>query len=451
MKKILFIIVLFVTPTLQAQLVPVAPKIQSEINTLEKNATTGDVEAMYVLAYYYLNGIDHLLAPKVGKGKKLMQQAAESGNANACRMMYKLNPMRNEVYRDMAVKKYKAEATGEAFYCIADLYGNEPNICQRWLKTAAEVGYSPAYRALESIYKNKYSRGDVSFLDWSESIAPYMEYVVQQEQPEKEIEIVYNSDVDKNLPLVKEQNEDALAIIIGNQVYQHMPDVSFAMNDAGMFAEYCKKILGVPEKQVFYMPNATGGKIRNMMKNTLQNIAESFGSNLNIIFYYSGHGYPDETDQKNALLIPVDADNVQSLSCYSTTDLFTDLWQTGANKITVFMDACFTGISRAGESIADNRLPVKKPKFGPRGNTVVFSATDDKQTAWPLKEENHGIFTYYLLKRLKETEGKVSLDELSEYLKTKVSREASLRQTKQTPTVESSQTIGDEWKTWSLR
>jgi hypothetical protein len=50
------------------------------------------------------------------------------------------------------------------------------------------------------------------------------------------------------------------------------------------------------------------------------------------------------------------------------------------------------------------------------GECAIISATSDDQSALPYKEKNHGFFTYFLLKKLKETKGEVSLKDLSDYL-----------------------------------
>ena len=81
----------------------------------------------------------------------------------------------------------------------------------------------------------------------------------------------------------------------------------------------------------------------------------------------------------------------------------------------------------------------------------MLSAAYDDETAHPYKEMGHGLFTYFLLKKLKETKGNVTLEELSEYIKTNVTRQSVLELKKsQTPTVIPSQKVSEEWKNWKL-
>ena len=70
----------------------------------------------------------------------------------------------------------------------------------------------------------------------------------------------------------------------------------------------------------------------------------------------------------------------------------------------------------------------------------------------PLKNEAHGLFTYYLLKKLKETKGDITYEELSDYLKDNITLQSVLVNDKeQTPQTNVSSTIINEWKTWKVK
>ena len=78
-------------------------------------------------------------------------------------------------------------------------------------------------------------------------------------------------------------------------------------------------------------------------------------------------------------------------------------------------------------------------KAAPEGNMFVLSAASGNETALPYKEKNHGLFTYYLLKKLQDSKGNVSLKELSDYVSQEVPKVALKELNKsQTPTVTSS-------------
>lgn len=86
-------------------------------------------------------------------------------------------------------------------------------------------------------------------------------------------------------------------------------------------------------------------------------------------------------------------------------------------------------------------VAIKSKPAAPSGNVIVLAAAQGDETAYPFREKKHGLFTYFLLKKLQLllkklqlTKGKVSLEELSEYVKMSVSRKSLIENGKsQTP------------------
>ena len=176
----------------------------------------------------------------------------------------------------------------------------------------------------------------------------------------------------------------------------------------------------------------------NMLRAVAQikNTVKSMGPDTKLIVYYAGHGMPDE-ETKDAFLLPVDGDPMTSESCYSLNKLYDELANCGAENVMVFLDACFSGSQRGNGMLTSARSVAIKPKeVAPHGNIFVLSATSGQETAMPYKEKNHGLFTYYLLKKLQQTGGDVTLKDLSDDVKANVSRQSNLvNQKPQTPQV----------------
>lgn len=77
-----------------------------------------------------------------------------------------------------------------------------------------------------------------------------------------------------------------------------------------------------------------------------------------------------------------------------------------------------------------------KPKpLNIKGNLVMMSASQATETAQPYNEKRHGLFTYFLLEKLKETNGDVTLGELADYVTRQVKRTSAVNGKAQTPTV----------------
>jgi hypothetical protein len=243
------------------------------------------------------------------------------------------------------------------------------------------------------------------------------------------------SDVAVNIPKTTIKNDKTFAVIIANENYQREAPVEFAKNDGETFRKYCTQTLGLPEKNVHFVADATLNNIRGEI-NWLANVAAAFNSEATIIFYYAGHGIPDEAT-KSAYLLPIDGYGSDIETGYKLDDLYSKLGNMSAKNVILFMDACFSGAQRSGEMLASARGVAVRPKQGTLfGNMVVFSAAQGDETAYPYREKQHGMFTYFLLKKLQETKGDVTLGELSSFITTQVQQQSIVVNRKsQTPTV----------------
>ena len=261
----------------------------------------------------------------------------------------------------------------------------------------------------------------------------------------------YDDTLDKNIPKTNAINDKTFVVIIGNEFYKEVSKVSYAQNDAKIFAEYCQKTLGVSSKNIRNYQNATYAMMLSAIKD-MKSISEAYNGDVNFIFYYCGHGVPNEKTH-DAYLLPIDANPSDIETCYPISRLYTELGKMSANRITVFMDACFSGAQRGEGMLVEARgVAIKAKTSVPQGNMVVFSAASGDETAYPYKEKGHGMFTYFLLKKLNETKGNVTLGELGDYITTQVKQQSIVVNRKsQTPTVVPSSAMSGDWRGWKLK
>ena len=258
------------------------------------------------------------------------------------------------------------------------------------------------------------------------------------------------SQVDLQIPETKAVNPNTFVIIIANEDYKSVAPVPFALNDGRTLAKYCQRTLGVPAANIKVHENATYNDIRLAVA-WIKNVCEKYEGEASVIFYYAGHGIPDASD-KSAYLLPVDGDGRYVATGYKLDDLYQKLGEMPAKSVTVMLDACFSGANRDGQMLASERGVALKSKGAvPQGNMVVFSAAQGDETALPFEEEGHGMFTYYLLKKLQDTQGDVTLDDLSQYVIKEVCRKSAVINKPQTPSITPSATMGAEWKNWKIR
>ncbi len=266
----------------------------------------------------------------------------------------------------------------------------------------------------------------------------------------KKVEAVRNSDVDINVPISGTRADNTFVLIIANENYEFVDDVQFALNDGEAMREYCIKTLGVPERQVWFYKNASAGIIAGGVDKMVQ--AMDIFDDAKAIVYYCGHGIPDEKTG-DAYLVPTDGKGTNVATCYSLNKLYKTLAKSKASSVTYFMDACFTGANRDGSMLVAARGVAREAKKETiEGNTVVFSAASGDETAMPYKEKRHGLFTYFLLKKIQETKGNVSYGELADYIRSNVRKEAFLTNEKpQNPVIATSEQSQNTWKSSKLK
>lgn len=271
----------------------------------------------------------------------------------------------------------------------------------------------------------------------------------QKVNVQKQKVTVGESDIDVGIPETKNVRNKTFAFIIGNENYQAVTSVPFALNDARSMKDYFHKTLGIPDGNILLYEDATFGKILGCVRD-IKKIAEAYNSDIDIIFYYAGHGIPDEKS-KSAFLLPVDADGTQTDACYSIGRLYTELGQLGAKSVLVMMDACFSGSQRGEGMIASARgVALKVKQDEPQGKMVTLSAATGEETAYPYEEKQHGMFSYFVMKHLQETKGKTTLGALADYVMTQVRQQSVVINHKsQTPTVNASSEASD-WRKWNM-
>ena len=260
------------------------------------------------------------------------------------------------------------------------------------------------------------------------------------------------SDVDIEIPIIKKSlGEKTFVVIIANENYQEVAKVPYTINDGEIFAEYCKKTLGIPETNISLVKDATANNMKREVR-WLTQILQQYNGEAKAIVYYAGHGIPDEST-KDAYLLPVDGYGDDPSTGYSLNELYKTLNEVPSKSTLVFLDACFSGANRDGSMLASARgVAIKAKPTAPIGNMIVFSAAQGDETAYPYKDKGHGLFTYYFLKKLQETKGDVTLGELSEYITDQVGKQSIVINRKsQTPNVSVSSSLKKKKKKMKIQ
>lgn len=260
------------------------------------------------------------------------------------------------------------------------------------------------------------------------------------------------SDVDIQIPQTTINNDKTFALVIGNEDYSFYQselkaesNVDYAASDARIFKEYLVKTLGVPTDNITLLINATAGQMRRGLSK-MRALAKAYDGDANIIFYYAGHGLPDE-NTRMPYLIPVDVNGSDLEYAINLENAYNILTEYNTKRVTVFLDACFSGGGRNEGLVRSRGIRIKPKSPFVLGNLIVFSASRDGQRAYSYTEKAHGMFTYYLLKGLQVSKGQITYGELADVIHTNVSRKSILiNEKEQEPELLISPALGSNWE-----
>jgi hypothetical protein len=230
--------------------------------------------------------------------------------------------------------------------------------------------------------------------------------------------------IESNIPRARQQNPDAIAVIIGNRDYLRSRKVDFALKDAELMKRYVLSTLGYKEGNVFYLTNASKTDFELYFGNRENHRGKLYNAikegRSDVFIYYSGHGAPGLKDRKG-YFVPVEADpQYLELSGYPLDVLYENLAKLPARSITVALDACFSG-STLYENISPLVLEVQNPVIRAKNMVVLASAGGTQVSSW-YNEKNHSMFTYFLLRAMKDhaadsnKDGNLTFDELYSYV-----------------------------------
>jgi hypothetical protein len=251
---------------------------------------------------------------------------------------------------------------------------------------------------------------------------------------------VYSSDVDRP-DYTTAEDPDQFAVVVGVERYSAgLPDAQFAERDALAVRDHLIA-MGVAPRHIKYLidSQATKANLEAYIQDWLpRNVKPS----SRVFFYFSGHGAPDPASRQ-AFLVPWDGNpNFLAKTAYPLKSLYRDLGSLKAGQVIVALDSCFSGAG--GRSVlAEGTRPLVNhldTSVAADDRIVVLAAASAQEVTSTLKDQGHGIFTYYLLKGLsgaaRDRSGAVTVRGLYGYFLPKVQDGASLQGREQTPVLE---------------
>lgn len=236
------------------------------------------------------------------------------------------------------------------------------------------------------------------------------------------------------------QSENAVAIIIGIQNYRRVPKAEFASDDARAFYDYAIRALGVKPENIKMLIDDQADQI-DIYKALQQWLPVKVSKQkTDVYFFYSGHGLPSD-DGKSLYLLPYSVDkDYLSKTAINQQELISSLQAAQPRSVTIFMDACYSGQVRTGDTLLASARPIQL-KAGANNfpaDFTVFTASAPDQIALSSPDLRHGIFSYYLMKGMEgdadeNKDGKITATELQSYINDRVSQQAMALNRRQQP------------------
>ena len=236
------------------------------------------------------------------------------------------------------------------------------------------------------------------------------------------------------------ENKNALALIVGVADYENtQAKAIFADNDAKVFENYAREKLGVPSDRIITLTNeeATYPAILEAMNSLLA--IKPVHRDRDVYVFFAGHSLASDDGQKMYFL-PYDGEpNYLELTAVSKQVLFDAIASVNYRSVNVFLDTSYSGTTRDREAdrltVGRGELAYRRPQFSRSipDNFTVFAAVSQDQTAKPLEETKHGMFSYFLMKGMEgdadqNLDNKITAGELHEYVKENVWQQSSNKQ-----------------------
>jgi hypothetical protein len=284
---------------------------------------------------------------------------------------------------------------------------------------------------------------------------------------------IQDDHVEYNIPVTSIKNEDMYVLIIANENYGSsttsvlIPDVPYALNDGELMREYLVKALGVPERQVKVLKNATMQDIEQEGIHWLAELSQAVAgkkgeetvATANILIYFAGHGFVDLDGVAYLMPTGINTANIESLQagkkgnqgfdivlskkeskrlaeqCLSIEGLCSrfNAKVLPVKNLTLVVDASFNGTGRDGKPLVrsdrkDEGKKRRKPTL--RSDVVAMLAADYSKTAFAFDQHQHGFLTYFLLKEVKlqgDNIFRLTYQDLFEEVARKLGKESALQ------------------------
>jgi hypothetical protein len=260
----------------------------------------------------------------------------------------------------------------------------------------------------------------------------------QNATPDKADKVMPDEDNFKKIeqaPNSKTKRTNAVAVVIGIENYSYFAKAPYAENDARIIASYFKNTLGIPDVLVYTSEQARGYFFDNMLNLEYGELKSKVANGASDVFiFFSGHGIPSLTGEHIYLMQSDSKKDRLSNQGYSLTVFYENLQHLGARNVIVFLDACFSGVTRQSEKIqSENLLGMKsanasstlKDPWINNPSFSIFNSSASDAISFAYDKSMTGLFTYFVCRGLQgeadlNFDKEITTGELEQYIQKEV-------------------------------
>lgn len=330
--------------------------------------------------------------------------------------LYRYNFAVNSVLQPYAVinKQLTAlrnSAEGNADNVLADLVEGS----QLKISSISDNWYQVMYGISETYIK----KSDASIIWRSEDYEVEDQVVAVPRVPFGEI------DVESNIPVLRDENPNAKALLLINQNYNDMlGERNYALRDGRLIRTYLQNALGYSADNIYQLADISSSDSLNTLLSTLQSTAND---STELFVYLSGYGAIIEKKQRQLQFLKVTSNN-QSDSTIAVSDIFSRIGEIPSTKTVVLSDIDFiSGSSQESFTKSEMRSTIESnvsPLLSRNSNSAVLMGSQLNNPSRLYmsadgEDKKHYIFPYFFAKALQER--RTVLSDIYQFLERNVS------------------------------
>lgn len=274
------------------------------------------------------------------------------------------------------------------------------------------------YQVMYGISETFIKKSDASIIWRSEDYEVEDQVVTVPRVPFGEI------DVESNIPILRDQNSNAKALLLINQNYADtLGERNYALRDGRLMHTYLQNALGYSEDNIYQLADISSSDTLNTLLSSISSMAND---STELFVYISGYGAVDKEKQELQFLTV--SPKTQSDSTISVSEIFRRIGNISSKQTLVVGDIDFASKSmdksfsenETREIIGRNVSPLLSKNSD---SSVLMGSQLNNPSRLYMSEEGedkkHHIFPYFFAKALQER--RTNLSDIYQYLERNVS------------------------------